>query len=160
MNDAGPRRPRRVLGVDDSAFLPTALTRFIQSDPGLQWREAFETILELQDKTHMPSVDVMMLSVAEVYRSLAMGVILTEMGRSWPARHPRFCAGLGILQRVVPIQQVPRKFSPASPIIPSGSLPIAPQQRFFRVKQNVLCIGRCFDAKWILFSVGKHATDE
>jgi two-component system, chemotaxis family, protein-glutamate methylesterase/glutaminase len=79
---------------------------------------------------HMPSVDVMMESVAAVYRSLAMGVIMTGMGSDgalgMTAIHraggitvgqdesscavygmPRACAELGILQRVAPLAQIP-----------------------------------------------------
>src|SRR5207245_11430326 len=33
-----------------------------------------------QGTLHIPSVDVMMLSVAEVFRSAAMGIIMTGMG--------------------------------------------------------------------------------
>jgi len=79
---------------------------------------------------HTPSVDVMMTSVAEVFRAQAMGVILTGMGADGLqgmqaiARAggqtvgqdeascavygmPRSCAEAGILQRVVPLMQVP-----------------------------------------------------
>jgi len=81
---------------------------------------------------HMPSVDVMMLSVAETFRSLAMGVIMTGMGADGAkgmqaiAREggmtvgqdeatctvygmPRVCAESGILQRVVSLQQIPEQ---------------------------------------------------
>jgi len=79
---------------------------------------------------HMPSVDVMMKSVAANYRSHAMGIILTGMGadgaEGMMAIHrqggltigqdeatctvygmPRACAELGTLTRVVPLSQVP-----------------------------------------------------
>ncbi len=79
---------------------------------------------------HTPSVDVMMLSVAEVYRGTAMGVIMTGMGADGVrgmqaiARQggltvgqdeatcsvygmPRSCAESGVLQRVVPLMQIP-----------------------------------------------------
>jgi two-component system chemotaxis response regulator CheB len=81
---------------------------------------------------HTPSVDVMMSSVAEVFHSLSMGIILTGMGADGVqgmqaiAREggltvgqdeasctvygmPRSCAEAGILQRVVPLLQVPEQ---------------------------------------------------
>ena len=79
---------------------------------------------------HVPSVDVLMRSVAETFRTRAMGVILTGMGtdgvEGMKAIHeyggftiaqdeptcavygmPRACAQLGILNRIVPLEQVP-----------------------------------------------------
>jgi two-component system, chemotaxis family, protein-glutamate methylesterase/glutaminase len=81
---------------------------------------------------HMPSVDVMMLSAAEVFRGLCMGVIMTGMGADGVqgmqaiAREggltvgqdetsctvygmPRSCAEAGVLQRVVPLTQIPEQ---------------------------------------------------
>jgi two-component system, chemotaxis family, protein-glutamate methylesterase/glutaminase len=81
---------------------------------------------------HMPSVDVMMLSVAEVFESLAMGIIMTGMGADGSLGMeaifrkggltlgqdeatcavygmPRSCAELGILRRVVPLPDIPRQ---------------------------------------------------
>ena len=81
-----------------------------------------------EDSLHIPSVDVLMKSVAE--RDLAMGVILTGMGsdgaEGMKAIHdqggltigqdeasctvygmPRACAQLGVLTRVVPLSQIP-----------------------------------------------------
>jgi two-component system chemotaxis response regulator CheB len=81
---------------------------------------------------HTPSVDVMMLSVAEVFRSLSMGIIMTGMGADGVegmraiAREggltvgqdeascsvygmPRSCAEMGLLQRVVPLPQIPQQ---------------------------------------------------
>ena len=78
---------------------------------------------------HMPSVDVMMTSVASSYASSAMGVILTGMGsdgaQGMKAIHleggltvgqdetsctvygmPRACAELGVLRRVVPLSHI------------------------------------------------------
>jgi two-component system chemotaxis response regulator CheB len=78
---------------------------------------------------HVPSVDVMMKSVANAYRKLAMGIILTGMGsdgaQGMMAIHrvggltigqdeasctvygmPRACAELGALTRVVSLSQV------------------------------------------------------
>lgn len=79
---------------------------------------------------HMPSVDIMMKSVADTFQNHAMGVILTGMGsdgaEGMMAIHrrggltigqdeasctvygmPRACAELGALTRVVPLSQVP-----------------------------------------------------
>jgi two-component system chemotaxis response regulator CheB len=87
---------------------------------------------------HMPSVDVMMLSAAEVCQRSAIGVILTGMGAdgaqgmkamyaqgSWTIGQdeqscvvygmPRSCAELGILRRVVPLTQIPGEIVRALP---------------------------------------------
>ncbi|MGH8335384.1 MAG: CheB methylesterase domain-containing protein, partial [Gammaproteobacteria bacterium] len=79
---------------------------------------------------HRPSVDVMMLSVAEVFGALAMGVIMTGMGADGVQGMkaigkaggltvgqdeascavygmPRSCAEAGVLQRVVTLTQIP-----------------------------------------------------
>ncbi|HUK23311.1 MAG TPA: chemotaxis response regulator protein-glutamate methylesterase [Terriglobales bacterium] len=81
---------------------------------------------------HIPSVDVMMLSVAETFRSNCLGVIMTGMGADGLqgmeaiSRNggvtvgqdeptctvygmPRSCAEKGILQRVVPLNQIPEQ---------------------------------------------------
>ena len=81
---------------------------------------------------HMPSVDVMMNSVADVYGPAAMGIIMTGMGSDGAqGMHaiykkggftigqdeatcavfgmPRSCAELGVLARVVPLQDIPRE---------------------------------------------------
>jgi two-component system chemotaxis response regulator CheB len=86
---------------------------------------------------HIPSVDVMMLSVAEVYRGLAMGIIMTGMGADgaqgmqaiWREGGftvgqdestcavygmPRACAEMGILQRVVPLHLLPEQILSAT----------------------------------------------
>jgi two-component system chemotaxis response regulator CheB len=80
---------------------------------------------------HKPSVDVTMLSVAEVFGAYTLGIILTGMGsdglEGMTTIHkaggltigqdeatsvvygmPRCCAERGILKRVVPLDQVPR----------------------------------------------------
>jgi two-component system, chemotaxis family, protein-glutamate methylesterase/glutaminase len=80
---------------------------------------------------HKPSVDVTMLSVAEVFGHYALGIILTGMGsdgvQGMTAIHeaggltmgqdeassvvygmPRCCAERGILQHVVPLSEIPR----------------------------------------------------
>jgi two-component system chemotaxis response regulator CheB len=85
----------------------------------------------------MPSVDIMMKSVAEAFRNLAMGVILTGMGSDGAEgmmaihRHggltigqdeascivygmPRVCAEAGALTRVVPLSQVPAQIMHAT----------------------------------------------
>jgi two-component system chemotaxis response regulator CheB len=81
---------------------------------------------------HTPSVDVMMLSVAQTYGAHAMGVIMTGMGadgvRGMQAiaqqggltvgqdeatcavyGMPRSCAESGVLQRVVPLMRIPEQ---------------------------------------------------
>jgi two-component system chemotaxis response regulator CheB len=81
---------------------------------------------------HTPSADVMMSSVAEVFRSLSMGIILTGMGADGLQGMqaitreggltvgqdeasctvygmPRSCAEAGVLQRIVPLMQVPEQ---------------------------------------------------
>jgi two-component system chemotaxis response regulator CheB len=87
---------------------------------------------------HTPSVDVMMFSVAEVYQSLAMGIIMTGMGADGVrgmqaiASHggftlgqneasctvygmPRSCAEIpGLLKRVVPLHQIPAEILQAT----------------------------------------------
>jgi two-component system, chemotaxis family, protein-glutamate methylesterase/glutaminase len=92
----------------------------------------------MPEKTlHRPSVDVMMLSVAEVFRSLSMGVIMTGMGadgvegmkgiagaggftlgQDEPSctvyGMPRSCAEAGVLQRVVPLDQIPAQIMQAT----------------------------------------------
>ena len=85
---------------------------------------------EAQNQVHVPSVDVMMQSVASAFRSQAMGIIMTGMGsdgaQGMKAIHaaggftvgqdepssvvygmPRVCAEMGILDRVVPLSQIP-----------------------------------------------------
>jgi two-component system chemotaxis response regulator CheB len=85
----------------------------------------------------MPSVDVMMLSVAEVFRARSMGIIMTGMGADgvqgmqaikcqggltggrdaanctvyWM---PRCCAESGVLQRVVSLTQIPEEILQAN----------------------------------------------
>ena len=89
------------------------------------------------DYLHIPSVDIMMKSVAESFRNLAMGVILTGMGsdgaEGMRAIHrqggltigqdeatctvygmPRVCAELGALTRVVPLSQIPTQILQAT----------------------------------------------
>ncbi len=79
---------------------------------------------------HIPSVDVLMLSIAAAYRSLSMGVIMTGMGSDGALGMkaiyrqggltvgqdeascimygmPRACAELGILHRIVPLSLIP-----------------------------------------------------
>ena len=81
---------------------------------------------------HTPSVDVMMSSVAECFRTRAMGIIMTGMGADGTAGMqaifreggltvgqdeatcvvygmPRSCAEAGVLKRVVPLGEIPRQ---------------------------------------------------
>jgi two-component system chemotaxis response regulator CheB len=96
----------------------------------------FESIIHLDSHpehcAHIPSIDVLMKSVAEAFTNSAMGVILTGMGcdgaQGMKAIHcvggitigqneescavysmPRACADLGILSRVVPLSEIPRQ---------------------------------------------------
>jgi two-component system chemotaxis response regulator CheB len=85
-----------------------------------------------RDRLHVPSVDVMMQSVASAFQSQAMGIIMTGMGsdgaQGMSAIHqaggftlgqdaascavygmPRVCAETGILNKVVPLAQIPRE---------------------------------------------------
>lgn len=89
------------------------------------------------NQLHVPSVDVMMKSVARTYRSLAMGVILTGMGsdgaegmneihrqggltigqnESTCAVYgmPRACAEQGSLARIVPLTRIPAEILKAT----------------------------------------------
>jgi two-component system chemotaxis response regulator CheB len=82
-----------------------------------------------ENQLHVPSIDVMMKSVASAFHSQAMGIILTGMGadgaEGMKAIHgeggltvgqdeascavygmPRVCAEMGILDRVVPLSQI------------------------------------------------------
>jgi two-component system chemotaxis response regulator CheB len=86
---------------------------------------------------HVPSVDVMMKSVAANYRNHAMGIILTGMGADGAAGMmaihrqggltigqdeatctvygmPRACAEQGALTRIVPLAQVPAQIMQAT----------------------------------------------
>ena len=89
------------------------------------------------NELHVPSVDVMMLSVAEVFGSLAMGIIMTGMGadgvRGMEAichlggltvgqdeascavyGMPRSCAEMGVLKRVVCLKDIPQQILQAT----------------------------------------------
>ena len=86
---------------------------------------------------HIPSVDIMMKSVAQKFGALAMGVIMTGMGsdgaEGMKAIHrrggvtigqdeststvygmPRACAEMGVLSRVVPLSQIPAQILQAT----------------------------------------------
>jgi two-component system chemotaxis response regulator CheB len=90
-----------------------------------------------ENHLHIPSVDIMMQSVAATYRGSSMGVILTGMGSDgalgMQAIHreggltvgqdessctvygmPRACAELGILDRIVPLSQIPQQIMMAT----------------------------------------------
>jgi two-component system, chemotaxis family, protein-glutamate methylesterase/glutaminase len=86
-----------------------------------------------ENMLHMPSVDIMMLSVAETFRANCLGVIMTGMGAdglqgmqaiarvggvtvgqdeatSTVYGMPRSCAeSAGVLERVVPLTQIPEQ---------------------------------------------------
>jgi len=90
-----------------------------------------------ENQVHVPSVDVMMQSVASAFHSQAMGIIMTGMGsdgaQGMKAIHreggftvgqdepscavygmPRVCAEMGILDRVVPLSQIPHEILEAT----------------------------------------------
>ena len=90
-----------------------------------------------QDHLHIPSIDVLMTSVAASFKHLALGVIMTGMGSDGAAGMqaiyreggltigqdeftstvygmPRVCAELGILSRVVPLSQIPAQILQAT----------------------------------------------
>lgn len=90
-----------------------------------------------ENSLHMPSVDVMMKSVAKNFGNSAMGVIMTGMGsdgaQGMKAIHreggltvgqdeascivygmPRACAELGVLNRVVPLSGIPSQILQAT----------------------------------------------
>lgn len=92
---------------------------------------------EPKDCLHVPSVDLMMKSVAENFRSQCMGVILTGMGSDGAEGMkairnvggitigqdratctvygmPRVCAELGILDRILPVSQIPAQIMQAT----------------------------------------------
>jgi two-component system chemotaxis response regulator CheB len=85
-----------------------------------------------EDQQHIPSVDIMMQSVAAAFHSQAMGVIMTGMGsdgaQGMSAIHreggftlgqdeascavygmPRVCVEMGILDRILPLSQIPNE---------------------------------------------------
>ena len=90
-----------------------------------------------KNQLHIPSADVTMRSVATGFRSFAMGVIMTGMGSDGAQGMkairreggftvgqdeqscavygmPRVCAEMGILDRVVPLSQIPREILQAT----------------------------------------------
>jgi two-component system chemotaxis response regulator CheB len=99
------------------------------------------TLIHLSNKSenqvHVPSADVLMNSVASAFHSQAMGVIMTGMGsdgaQGMDAIHraggftlgqdeascavygmPRVCAEMGILDKVVPADQIPHEILQAT----------------------------------------------
>ena len=90
-----------------------------------------------ENSLHIPSVDIMMKSVARSFGDAAMGIIMTGMGsdgaQGMKAIHrsggftvgqdeasctvygmPRACAELGVLHRVVPLSQIPAQILQAT----------------------------------------------
>lgn len=90
-----------------------------------------------EDTLHRPSVDVMMASVAQTYRALCLGIIMTGMGADGVHGMkaiadgggqtlgqdeasctvygmPRSCAEAGVLHQVVPLAQIPEQILQAT----------------------------------------------
>jgi two-component system, chemotaxis family, protein-glutamate methylesterase/glutaminase len=111
-------------------------------------RSNLKTLICLTEKPegllHVPSIDVMMQSVAAAWGPLAMGVIMTGMasdgskGMETIYREggltlgqdeescvvygmPRVCAEMGILDRVVPLMQIPQEIVQASRRLRAGA---------------------------------------
>jgi len=97
-----------------------------------------------ENQMHTPSADVMMRSVAAAFHSRAMGIILTGMGsdgaQGMNAIHraggftvgqdepscavygmPRVCAKMGILDKVVPLLQIPHEVLKATRYCKTGT---------------------------------------
>ena len=93
--------------------------------------------MQAEDCQHIPSIDILMKSVAEVFRKLAVGVIMTGMGSDGAQgmkaifsqggltlgqdeasctvySMPRACAELGVLTRVVPLSEIPAQILQAT----------------------------------------------
>jgi two-component system chemotaxis response regulator CheB len=91
----------------------------------------------VENQAHIPSVDVTMQSVALAFHSQAMGIIMTGMGsdgaQGMKAIHreggltvgqdqptcavygmPRVCAEMGILDRIVPLSEIPHEILQAT----------------------------------------------
>jgi two-component system chemotaxis response regulator CheB len=96
-----------------------------------------------EGRLHCPSVDLMMLSAADVFRGLCMGVIMTGMGSDGLEGMrainreggltvgqdeasctvygmPRSCAESGVLERIVPLPQIPEQILNATNYHHSG----------------------------------------
>jgi two-component system chemotaxis response regulator CheB len=109
---------------------PAGIHMTVERPPGM--RALIALIPEPVKHLHIPSVDVLMASVAEVFGSLAMGIIMTGMGSDGAVGMraiqraggltigqdeatcvvygmPRVCAELGILHRIVPLSQIPQQ---------------------------------------------------
>jgi two-component system chemotaxis response regulator CheB len=90
-----------------------------------------------EGQEHIPSIDVMMQSVASLFGSRAMGIIMTGMGSDGAQGMnairqkggltvgqdkkscavygmPRVCAEMGILDRIVPLSQIPEEILQAT----------------------------------------------
>jgi two-component system chemotaxis response regulator CheB len=106
-------------------------------DRSIPARTVIRLSARAENQAHVPSVDVLMQSVATEFRSHAMGVILTGMGSDGTQGMsairreggftlgqdeatcavygmPRACAEAGILDKVVPLSQIPREILQAT----------------------------------------------
>lgn len=111
--------------------------RHLVVERSLDARVLIRLLDEPQGELHVPSIDVLMRSAASVFKSNAMGIIMTGMGsdgmRGMKAIHeaggwtigqdeascavygmPRACAEQGVLRRIVPLAEIPREILQAT----------------------------------------------
>ncbi len=109
--------------------------RVVSGPPGSQPIISLEA--EPRDAVHVPSIDILMKSVADLYKSRAMGIIMTGMGSDgldgMTAIYnaggltlgqdeatctvygmPRVCAEAGIVRRILPLLEIPAQVMQAT----------------------------------------------
>lgn len=128
--------PREVIQSGAAYLCPAGVHMRIQRQLG-----AAHVVIDLNaspaNALHVPSVDILMESVARVYRSRALGVIMTGMGadglEGMKAIHreggltigqdeatsavygmPRACAEAGVLKHVLPLSEIPLQLMKAT----------------------------------------------
>ncbi len=129
-------RQREVIRAGVAYICPSGLHMRVQQQLG-----SANVLIDLSaspiDSKHIPSVDILMESVAEVYGDRAMGVIMTGMGSDGSAGMkaiyqeggltigqdeatcavygmPRACAEQRVLNRVVPLSEIPLQIMQAT----------------------------------------------